>query len=171
MTVRDLVVYPDPVLKKVAEPVGNIKDKKIADLVKDMVDTMYANDGLGLAAPQIGESLRIIVLDVSQVEINSSLLKLINPQIVDSKGNIIWEEGCLSLPGINEEIERKEYVKVRAYNPDGEQIEIEGEGLFAVALQHEIDHLDGILLVDYLSSIKRQIIKRKLKKFKEKQYE
>jgi peptide deformylase len=155
--------FPDDVLKKPALPVENINGT-LAQLLDSMAQTMYAAPGVGLAAPQIGESQRVIVIDTDHEEPGKHLLKLINPEIVESEGNIIWEEGCLSVVDYTADVERAKRVLVRAWTPDQKQIEIEGDELLAVALQHEIDHLNGKLFIDRISRIKRELYKRKRNK-------
>jgi len=178
MSVLDILKYPDPLLKKRALPVGAI-DEGIEDLINNMVETMYAARGIGLAANQVGVDKRVIVLDVpeeggSGVNLparqaggqgsGKNLIVLINPQIVASEGKTTYEEGCLSLPGFTAEVKRFSKVRVRGVDRGGKDVEIEGEGLLAIALQHEIDHLEGILFIDRLSRLKRDIIKRKIAK-------
>ncbi len=155
--------FPDPVLKQPARPVADI-DGSLNSLVESMVQTMYAAPGVGLAAPQVGESSRITVLDIDPENPGKHLLKLINPRIVEAEGSIVWEEGCLSVIDYTAEVKRAEKVLVRAWTPDQKEIEIEGTGLLAVALQHEIDHLDGKLFIDRISRIKRELYRRKLAK-------
>ncbi|HLH76516.1 MAG TPA: peptide deformylase [Candidatus Binataceae bacterium] len=155
--------YPDPVLKQTAAPVAEI-DGQLVGLIENMVQTMYAAPGVGLAAPQVGESSRVIVLDLDHKQPGKQLLKLINPTIVESHGSILWEEGCLSVLDYNAEVKRAAQVLVRAYTPDQQEIEIEADQLLAVCLQHEIDHLDGKLFIDRISKIKRELYRRKLQK-------
>src|SRR5262249_466791 len=155
--------YPDDALKKPAAPVENINGA-LNSFIDSMTQTMYAAPGVGLAAPQVGESSRIIVLDTDHKEPGKHLLKLINPRIVESEGKGIWEEGCLSVVDYSADVERAEKVLVRAWTADQQEIQIEAEDLLAVALQHEIDHLDGKLFIDRISRIKRELYKRKLKK-------
>ncbi|MEA2624814.1 MAG: peptide deformylase [Candidatus Binatota bacterium] len=166
--IRPIRKFPDPVLKQTARPVANI-DGTLAALLDDMVETMYAAPGVGLAAPQVGISHRAIVLDCragDQEENRGSpgLLKLVNPEIVESDGTVVWEEGCLSVIDYAAEVTRAARVLLRAYTPDQKEIEVEAEGLLAVALQHEIDHLDGKLFIDRLSRLKRDLYRRRLKK-------
>jgi peptide deformylase len=163
MALRPIRVYPDPVLLTPAEPVTAI-DQEIRDLVRDMAETMYAAPGVGLAAPQVGVPKRVAVIDPADPKVHQGLIVLINPEIVEREGEMIWEEGCLSLPGVYEEVERAESVAVRALDLDGRERTIRGRGLLAVALQHELDHLDGTLLLDHLSSLKRGLLKRRLRK-------
>ncbi len=155
--------FPDESLKTVAKPIENI-DGKINSLIDSMAQTMYSAPGVGLAAPQVGESKRIVVLDTNHDEPGKNLLKLINPRIVESEGKVVWEEGCLSVIDYSADVERAARVLVRAWTPDQEEIEIEADDLLAVALQHEIDHLDGKLFIDRISRIKRELYRRKLKK-------
>jgi peptide deformylase len=155
--------FPDDVLKRPARPVENINGD-LNSLVDSMAQTMYAAPGVGLAAPQVGESKRIIVLDTDHEEPGKHLLKLINPRVVQAEGKIIWEEGCLSVIDYSAEVERAAKVLVRAWTPEQQEIEIEAAELLAVALQHEIDHLDGKLFIDRISRIKRELYRRKLKK-------
>jgi len=155
--------FPDDVLKRPARPVENINGE-LNSLVDSMAQTMYAAPGVGLAAPQVGESKRIIVLDTDHEEPGKHLLKLINPRVVEAEGKIIWEEGCLSVIDYSAEVERAAKVLVRAWTPEQKEIEIEAEELLAVAIQHEIDHLDGKLFIDRISRIKRELYRRKLKK-------
>jgi peptide deformylase len=129
-----------------------------------MTETMYAAPGVGLAAPQVGVSERLIVLDVRNREGTTGLITLINPEIIEAEGRVVEEEGCLSLPGITENVVRAERVLVRGHDLDEREQEIEAEGLLAVALQHEIDHLEGILFIDRISRLKRGIIQRKMRK-------
>jgi peptide deformylase len=155
--------FPDDVLKQPAAPVANI-DAKLNSLLDSMAQTMYAAPGVGLAAPQVGESVRAVVLDTQHEDPGKHLLKLINPQVVESEGKITWEEGCLSVIDYSAEVERAARVLVRAWTPEEKEIEIEAEDLLAVALQHEIDHLEGKLFIDRISRIKREFYRRKLKK-------
>jgi peptide deformylase len=155
--------FPDEVLKLPAEPAANI-DARLNALLDSMAQTMYAAPGVGLAAPQVGESVRAVVLDTEHEDPGKHLLKLINPRIVEAEGKIIWEEGCLSVIDYSAEVERAAHVLVRAWTPEEKEIEIEAEDLLAVALQHEIDHLEGKLFIDRISRIKREFYRRKLKK-------
>lgn len=163
MSILQILHYPDPKLHQVAKPVEKI-DNKIKKLAVDMAETMYAAPGIGLAAPQVDASLRMIVIDISQDK--TELMTLINPEILEKQGEVEHEEGCLSVPGVYEVLvnKRAEKIKVRALNLDGEVIEFETDGLLSVCVQHEIDHLDGKLFVDYLSELKRTRIRKKLKK-------
>lgn len=163
MKIHEVVKYPEPVLAKRADEV-TVFDAKLARLVDEMFDSMYAAQGIGLAAPQIAISQRITVIDVSFKERPDEKLALINPEIVEREGRQVEEEGCLSLPEIREKVVRSERVKVKAQNVNGEWFEVEGTELLARALQHEIDHLDGILFIDRISRLKRELVLRKIKK-------
>jgi len=161
MTKLVILEYPDPRLRKKAEPVL-IVDDALRQLADDMLETMYAANGVGLAATQVDVHKRLLVLDVSE-ERNQPLI-LINPEILSAEGRAPGEEGCLSLPGIYDKLQRATHIRVRALNRQGEQFEMNAEGLLAVCIQHEMDHLIGKLFVDYLSELKRQFIRRRLEK-------
>ena len=161
LTVR---TFPDPVLKEKAGPVETF-DENLVTLVRDMAETMYAEDGVGLAAPQVGVSKRLVVIDVGDAETRGKeLLVLVNPEIVAREGAIEWEEGCLSLPGMTVKTRRSAQVKVKAQDAHGTPFEIEGDELLAIALQHELDHLEGVLLLDKASPIKRRMLLRDYRK-------
>ena len=161
MALLPILHYPDPRLKKRAEPVTEV-DESIRRLAADMAETMNAAPGIGLAATQVDVHKRVIVIDVT--EDRSGLTVLINPEILEKDGECVSEEGCLSVPGIYDKVTRAERVKVRALNLEGETVEFEAEGLLAVCIQHEIDHLDGKVFVEYLSPLKQSRIKAKLVK-------
>ena len=161
--IHEVVKYPEAVLARKADTV-TVFDAELAAFVEEMFDSMYAAQGIGLAAPQINVSKRITVIDVSFKERPEDKLALINPEILELEGKQVEEEGCLSLPDIREKVRRAAWVKVRAQNVQGEWFELEGEELLARALQHEIDHLHGILFIDHLSPLKRDLVKRKIKK-------
>lgn len=162
MTVRTILTAPDPILAKVSKPVDGVDDS-VRRLLDDMLETMYAADGIGLAAPQVGVLKRAIVVDVSRKGDEMKPLKMINPEIVDaSDEDIDYEEGCLSVPEHYAEVTRPARVTVRYVDEQGEIRELKAEGVLSVCIQHEIDHLDGVLFVDYLSKLKRD---RVLKKF------
>ncbi|OGP83320.1 MAG: peptide deformylase [Deltaproteobacteria bacterium RBG_16_54_11] len=163
MPVAKIRIYPDPVLQTRAAEIEKI-DERVVRLAADMAETMYAAPGVGLAAPQIGVSERLIVLDVKTPEGEKELITLINPEIIEAEGRIVEEEGCLSVPEIRENVARAERVLVRGLDLDEQQREIEAAGLLARAFQHEIDHLDGILFIDRISRLKRGIIQRKIRK-------
>ncbi|MCO5106110.1 MAG: peptide deformylase [Burkholderiaceae bacterium] len=162
MAVLDILRYPDPRLHRVAEPVRAVDDG-IRQLVRDMAETMYAAPGIGLAATQVDVHLRVIVIDVS--EARDQLRVFVNPEIVarsaDSK---VYEEGCLSVPGIYDEVERPDRVTVKALDENGQPFTLEADGLLAVCIQHEIDHLNGRVFVQYLSRLKQSRIKSRLLK-------
>lgn len=163
MALLEIHKFPDPALKKPARPVESI-DGGLAGLIDSMVQTMYAAPGVGLAAPQVGESSRVIVVDVDHENPGKHLLRLINPRIVEAEGSVVWEEACLSVIDFSAEVKRAARVLVRAWTPDEKEIEIEAGDLLAVALQHEIDHLDGKLFLDRISRIKRELYRRRLNK-------
>ncbi|MFA5700790.1 MAG: peptide deformylase [Desulfuromonas sp.] len=169
MALRRILHYPEPILTQVSAPVKYI-DEHLISVVADMVDTMYAAPGVGLAAPQIGVLKRVVIIDCGSKE-EPDLIKAVNPQIVDSAGECSEEEGCLSVPDYYACVKRKSWVKVRYQDMLGKWIEQECEGLLAIAFQHEIDHLDGKLFVDRLSSLKKGIFKKKYKQIKEQQGE
>jgi peptide deformylase len=156
-----ILEFPDPRLRKKAVPV-EVVDDPLRQLIDDMFETMYGAPGIGLAATQVDVHRRLLVADVSQEKDEPQVL--INPEILERDGSAITEEGCLSVPGYYEEIERAEHIKVRYLDRNGNEQESEYEGLLAVCVQHEIDHLDGKLFVDYLSEIKRQRIRKRLEK-------
>ena len=158
--------YPDPVLKKVAAPVTEF-DESLRQLANDMAETMYAAPGVGLAAPQVGISKRLTVIDCSTREEDAQLLVLVNPEIIDREGETCEEEGCLSVPEYYAKVNRSATVKVRFQDLDERTHTIEAAGLTAIACQHEIDHLDGILFVDHLSPLKRSIFRKKWQKIKD----
>lgn len=163
--IREIVIWPDPILKQVARPVDHVDDG-IRRLLDEMAETMYAADGVGLAAPQIAEPVRCIVIDTSPKQEGQKLIHLVNPEIVRGEGETVYTEGCLSIPGEAEDVERAAKVWVRALDRSGAPFELECEGLLAIAVQHETDHLDGVMFVDHLSSLKREIIRRRMKKLK-----
>ncbi len=161
--IHTVLKWPDPVLTKPGDPVTEF-GLELATLVEEMFETMYAAQGIGLAAPQIGVSKQITVIDVSFKERPEDKLVLINPVILEGEGKQNEEEGCLSFPEIREKVQRSTWTKVRAQNVLGEFFEVEGEELLARALQHEIDHLHGILFIDHLSRLKRELVFRRIKK-------
>ncbi len=163
MAIRKIRILGDPVLREKAKPITEF-NSSLEQLIEDMAETMYQAKGLGLAANQVGELLRIFVLDLKQREGNPELLVFINPEIVSSEGELYEEEGCLSIPGYAAKIKRKAKVLVKALDRTGKPFEMELEGLGARAIQHEIDHLNGILYIDYLSTLKKNLFKRWWKK-------
>jgi peptide deformylase len=159
-----ILLVPDPRLRAKAKPVGAADADRVRALAPRMLATMYAAPGIGLAAPQIGELLRLVVIDLQKEESRQPLV-LVNPEIVaESSETATREEGCLSLPGQYADVTRPARVKVRYFDLEGARKEVEGEGLLSACLQHEIDHLDGVLFVDYLSALKRNMLLRKLAK-------
>ena len=160
-----IIKYGDPILEKPTKPVAKF-DEELAELAEDMFSTMYAAQGIGLAAPQIGKSIRMTVVDVTSGKNPEAKIVLINPQIIHGEGEKREEEGCLSIPGFRGYVVRPQFVTVRAQDLKGESFEIRGEDLLARAFCHEIDHLDGILFLQHLGMLKRDLIKRKIKKLK-----
>lgn len=163
MAVREIVLYPNDVLTTQTEPVAEVNDE-IRELVQDLIDTMYDAPGVGLAAPQIGVLKRVAVIDVSGPDAPADVRVLINPEIVERSGKITWEEGCLSFPELFEKVDRASDVVVKALNEKGEEIVHEAGELLAVALQHEIDHLDGVLFIDRVSRLKRKMALKRYRK-------
>lgn len=161
--IHEIVKYPEPVLSKPAAPVTEF-DAALKKLVEEMFESMYAAQGIGLAAPQIGLSKRLTVIDVSFKKNPDERVVLINPEIIEEEGKQFEEEGCLSLPDIREKVHRAARVKVRAQNERGEWFEAEGTELLSRAFQHEIDHLNGILFIDRISRLKRELALRKIRK-------
>lgn len=156
-----ILLYPDPRLHTVARPVSQVDDE-IRKLIKDMAETMYAAPGVGLAATQVDVHVRLIVIDTSPTR--DGLLAFINPEIIEATGEADFEEGCLSVPGIYEKLTRFQNIRVRALNAEGQTFEHQAEGLQAVCIQHEMDHLDGKVFVEKLSRLKRQRILTRIKK-------
>jgi peptide deformylase len=163
MAILEILKYPDIDLKRTSLPVKNI-DGTTAQLVNDLLDTMYAAPGVGLAAPQVGALQRIIVLDIDHDNPGKTVYKLINPIITRAEGEVVWEEGCLSVVDFTAEVRRSAQIEVSAFNENQKEVKIEAEGLLAVALQHEIDHLDGKLFIDRISRLKRELYTRRRKK-------
>ena len=161
MALLPILEFPDPRLRTRAQPVEAV-DASLRKLIDDMFETMYAAPGIGLAATQVNVHKRVVVIDVS--ETRDQPLVLINPEILDRRGVEESEEGCLSVPGIYDKVRRAEHVRVRTLDREGKSIEFEADGLLAVCIQHEIDHLDGKLFVDYLSDLKRTRIRKRLEK-------
>lgn len=161
--IRTILTYPDPELKKKSPPVTVINDTT-RQLVRDMAETMYDAPGIGLAAPQIGVHQRVIVLDVAGKEEPPDLIAAINPVIVHAEGETFEEEGCLSVPKYAANVRRHAKIVVKGLNVDGEEMTWRAEGLLAIAFQHEIDHLDGILFIDQISQLKRDIFRRKYRR-------
>ena len=158
MSLKEIIIYPDPVIKKKSESVEEINEE-IKQLIDDMTETMYASRGVGLAAVQIGILKRVIVVNVGE-----ELVALVNPEILENEGESQMEEGCLCLPGVLIDVKRSEKVKVKGLNEKGEEVVVDAEGLLARAFQHEVDHLNGILIIDKVSRIKRELLTNKLRK-------
>ena len=161
--IRTILHYPDPRLREKGRKVEAVTDE-VKQLVDDMAETMYAAPGVGLAATQIGEAVQLFVIDTAEEGAPSDFRVFINPEILESEGDITWNEGCLSFPGVNEEIERAAKVRVRAMDRNGKTFELEAEGLLAVAIQHEYDHLQGVLMIDHMGPLKKRMTHRKMLK-------
>lgn len=160
----EVLKYPDPRLEQVSQPVTEF-DSQLHRLLDDMAITMYAENGVGLAAAQVGAFVRLFVVDVAQVDDGPrQLYEFINPKLSQGEGEVVFEEGCLSVPGANEEVKRKARIRIDFQDRNGNPKSMQVEGLFAVALQHENDHLDGILFINRLSPLKRKFVKRRLNK-------
>jgi len=163
--VREILIWPDPRLREQAQEVKTVDDG-VRALISDMFETMYASNGVGLAAPQVGVSQRVVVIDTSPKQEGCRPMAFVNPVIVRSEGETVFQEGCLSVPGEAEDVTRAEKVWVKALDRDGQPFEVEGDQLLGIALQHELDHLDGKVFVDYVSALKRELIKRRMKRLK-----
>ncbi|SFF22839.1 peptide deformylase [Fontimonas thermophila] len=163
MALLTILHHPDPRLRQKAEPV-QVFDARLQTLIDDMFETMYAAPGVGLAATQVGVPLRLAVMDCSEDKTRPQPIVIINPQILSPSDPEIMEEGCLSVPGVGEKVERYRRLKLRALDRHGQPFELEAEGLLAQAVQHEVDHLDGKLFIDRLSSLKRERLLKKLRK-------
>ncbi len=163
MAIRTILHYPDPRLREKAQPVTSITPE-ILRLIDDMAETMYAAPGVGLAATQIGEPHRLFIIDIAGEDEPSNLMVFINPEIVAREGDQSWAEGCLSFPGVTEDIRRAEKVTVKALDRDGKEFTLATDGLLAVAVQHENDHLDGVLMIDHMGLLKKRIVNRKMQK-------
>ncbi len=163
MAIRTILHYPDKRLRIPGVKITTVT-AEIKALIDDMAETMYAAPGVGLAATQIGEALQLFVIDVAADNEPSDLRVFINPEILELQEEITWSEGCLSFPGVTEEVDRKARVRVRAQGRDGKWFELEAEGLLAVAIQHENDHLQGVLMIDHLGPLKKRLVHRKMTK-------
>jgi peptide deformylase len=161
--VREILVWPHPVLKQKADPVRAVTDET-RTLIADMFESMYEADGVGLAAPQIGVLQRVIVLDTRPRQPDSQPIAMVNPEILNLNGHTVYKEGCLSLPGEAEDVDRSTTVTVRFLNQSGEEQTLEADGLLAIAIQHETDHLNGTVFVDHISTLKRELIRKRMKK-------
>ncbi|MFN7962143.1 MAG: peptide deformylase [Thermoanaerobaculia bacterium] len=163
MAILPIRIYPDPVLRVRAEPISSF-DSDLARLAENMVETMYAAPGIGLAAPQVGVSLRLAVVDLSVGKEPGELLVLVNPRLSEPRGEEVDEEGCLSIPEFTAKVSRPLEIRVSAFNLEGTALELEAEGMLARAICHEVDHLDGVLFVDHLRGLRRERARRFLKK-------
>jgi len=166
MPVRKIVTYGHPVLEKLAEPVSQI-DGKIIDLARDMILTMHAAPGIGLAAPQVNVSRRVITVDLSVGENPADLIILVNPELLETEGKEVSEEGCLSVPGIHENVRRPARVRIKGIDLEGKERVLDATGQLARVFCHEIDHINGRLFIEHLSSFKKALVKKKLKKTQE----
>ncbi|MGC4024463.1 MAG: peptide deformylase [Mesorhizobium sp.] len=164
MSIKPLIILPDPILRQISEPVGAV-DSRIKTLARDMFETMYDAPGIGLAAIQIGVPLRMLVIDLAKEDEPKMPQVFINPEIVESSdARSVYEEGCLSIPDYYAEVERPASVRVRFVDGNGKEQEVAAEGLLATCLQHEIDHLNGVLFIDHISKLKRDMVVKKFKK-------
>jgi peptide deformylase len=163
--VREILIWPDPALKKKSSPVARVDDS-VRALVDDLFETMYAADGVGLAAPQVGVLRNVIVLDTSPRQPDAQPVAMVNPVILSLEGELTFSEGCLSIPGEAEEVDRAAIATVQYFDVDGKQKTMRAEGLLAIAIQHECDHLQGTMFVDHISSLKRELIRKRMKRLK-----
>jgi peptide deformylase len=166
--VRTILHYPDKRLREKGRAIESVT-QELRELIDDMAETMYAAPGVGLAATQIGEALQLFIVDVADEDEPSDLRVFINPQIVEQTGEVSWQEGCLSFPGVQEDIDRAAKVRVRALDREGKAFELAAEGLLAVAIQHEYDHLQGQLMIDHMGPLKKRLTHRKMVKRAEEQ--
>jgi peptide deformylase len=164
--IRTILHYPDKRLRERGAKIVAVTDE-VRKLIDDMAETMYAAPGVGLAATQIGESVQLFIIDVANEDAPSDLRVFINPEILHREGDLVWQEGCLSFPGVQEEIDRAAKVRVRAQDRGGKWFELEAEGLLAVAIQHEYDHLQGVLMIDHMGPLKKRLTHRKMIKREE----
>lgn len=163
MAIRTILHYPDPRLREKAKPIEAITPE-IEALIDDMAETMYAAPGVGLAATQIGVPWSLFIIDLAAEDEPSDLRVFVNPEFLSREGEQSWSEGCLSFPGVTEDVKRCARVRIRALGRDGVPFELEAEGLLAVAIQHENDHLEGVLMIDHLGLLKKRIVQRKMQK-------
>jgi peptide deformylase len=161
--VRTILHYPDKRLRERGKKIEAVTPE-LRKLIDDMAETMYAAPGVGLAATQIGEALQLFIIDIADNDEPSDLRVFINPEILETTGELTWQEGCLSFPGVTEDIDRAAHVRVRAQDRDGKWFELEAEGLLAVAIQHEYDHLQGQLMIDHMGPLKKRLTHRKMVK-------
>jgi peptide deformylase len=166
--IRTILHYPDKRLRERGMRIDAITPE-LEQLVDDMAETMYAAPGVGLAATQIGESIQLFIVDIAQENAPSDLRVFINPEILERTGEVTWQEGCLSFPGVQEDVDRAAHIKVRAQDKSGEWFELEADGLLAVAIQHEYDHLQGVLMIDHMGPLKKRLTHRKMVKRAEEQ--
>ncbi len=166
--VRTILHYPDKRLRERGKKIEAITPE-LRKLIDDMAETMYAAPGVGLAATQIGEAIQLFIVDIADADDPSDLKVFINPEILEATGEVTWQEGCLSFPGIQEDIDRAAHVRVKAQDRDGKWFELEAEGLLAVAIQHELDHLQGQLMIDHMGPLKKRLTHRKMVKRAEEQ--
>jgi peptide deformylase len=166
--IRTILHYPDKRLRERGERIEAVTPE-IQKLVDDIAETMYAAPGVGLAATQIGEKLQLFIIDIADENSPSDLRVFINPEIVEREGELSWQEGCLSFPGVQEDVDRASHIRVKAQDRDGKWFEIEAEGLLAVAIQHEYDHLQGVLMIDHMGPLKKRLTHRKMVKRAEEQ--
>jgi len=166
--IRTILHYPDKRLREAGKKVEAITPE-LQKLIDDMAETMYAAPGVGLAATQIGEAIQLFIVDVAGDDEPSELRVFINPEILETEGDLTWQEGCLSFPGVQEEIDRAAKVRVRALDRNGKSFELEAEGLLAIAIQHEYDHLQGVLMIDHMGPLKKRLTHRKMVKRSEEQ--
>ncbi len=166
MAKKKILTIPDPILRKISQPVNKV-DKEIKNLMDDMLETMYGAPGIGLAAVQIGILKRVIVIDLSKENEKKNPIFIVNPEIIFKSDDLVsYEEGCLSIPNHFAEIKRPNTCKIKFLNYEGEQKELKADGLLATCIQHEIDHINGVLFIDYLSKLKKDLIIKKVKKQK-----
>jgi peptide deformylase len=163
MAIRTILHYPEKRLRNPGKKIDQVTPA-IRSLIDDMAETMYAAPGVGLAATQIGEELQLFIVDVASADEPSDLRVFINPEFIEKSGKCTYEEGCLSFPGVQEEVERAAEVTVKALDRDGNEFVLKAEGLLAIAIQHEYDHLQGILMIDHLGPLKKRLIQRKMNK-------
>ena len=163
MSIRTILHYPDKRLREKGQKITAFTPE-LQKLIDDMAETMYAAPGVGLAATQIGEPLQLFIVDIAAEDEPSDLRVFVNPEILERHDEVTWQEGCLSFPGVNEEIDRAARVKVRALDRHGKAFELEADGLLAVAIQHEYDHLQGVLMIDHLGALKKRLVNRKMQK-------
>ena len=161
--IRTILHYPDKRLREKGVKIARVTDE-VRALIDDMAETMYAAPGVGLAATQIGEAVSLFVIDIAEQDEPSDLRVFINPEILEREEAITWTEGCLSFPGVTEDVDRAAKVKVRALDRNGKSFTLEAEGLLAVAIQHEFDHLEGVLMIDHLGPLKKRLVHRKMQK-------